>query len=343
MTSANGLLTSVGIIGTGLMGAEHARLLDDEVSGVTVAAVFDTDIDRAATLAKSLTSARLESDPFELITNRDIDALLIASPDQTHEQFVLASVEAGKPVLCEKPLAPTVEACQRIVAAEVEGRRRLVSVGFMRRFDGGYGDLKATLQRGEIGRPWMLHNTHRNASAPPDQPASLLVTGSAVHEIDISRWLLDDEIVAVAAHQPARQLAGGENSAPLLLVLQTAGGVLVDIEVFVDARYGYDVHCELVGGAGTVSLDAPAPTAVRRASAVSRKLPTDWRPRFVDAYRRELQHWIDGLHADVPWTGASAWDGYLVTRIAEACLEAVGTHTRVSIERQERPELYRTD
>jgi myo-inositol 2-dehydrogenase/D-chiro-inositol 1-dehydrogenase len=123
----------VGIIGTGVMGADHARLLTGAVSGATVSAVFDVDRERAATVADASARARVLADPIELIGDGAVDAVLVASSDPTHEEFVLASIAAGKPVLCEKPLAPTVEGCARILDAETAFGSRLVTVGFMRR------------------------------------------------------------------------------------------------------------------------------------------------------------------------------------------------------------------
>jgi len=331
----------IGIIGTGVMGTDHARLLGGAVSGAALGAVFDVDRDRARAVAQTIPTARVLADPMELIRADDIDAVLIASSDQTHEEFVLASIAAGKPVLCEKPLAPTVAGCQRILDAEAALGSRLVSVGFMRRYDPGYTDLKRTLDEGHIGAPLILHCVHRNPTAPDGLPSSAVITNSAVHEIDVARWLLGDEIVAATVHTPRPSRAAGGTRDPQLLVLESAGGVLVDVEVFVNARYGYDVRCELVGEDGTVSLDAPPATVLRRDAVIGRRLPGDWRPRFAEAYRRELQDWVDGLRVDKSSRGASAWDGYAATFIAQACVRALESGERQRVDAGTRPALYR--
>jgi myo-inositol 2-dehydrogenase / D-chiro-inositol 1-dehydrogenase len=316
----------IGIIGTGVMGADHARLLGTVVSGATLGAVFDLDAVRAGQVAATLPGTRVFDDPRALI--RDVDAVLVASSDPTHEDFVLASIAAGKPVLCEKPLAPTVEGCQHIVDAEDAAGRRLVSVGFMRRYDPGYLALKSTVDSGEVGTPLLLHCVHRNPTAPVGLPSAALITGSAVHEIDIARWLLGEEIVGATVHTPRRSRAAGSTQDPLLLVLESASGVLVDVEVFVNARYGYDVRCELVGEEGTVSLDARPPALLRKDFSTGYGLPADWRPRFAEAYRRELQDWVDGLRTDGVPRGAGAWDGYVATAVAQACVTALETGVR---------------
>ena len=329
----------VGIIGAGLMGADHARLLGTVIAGATVGAVYDLDRDRAQAAAAHVHDARVLDDPFALIKDKDIDAVLVASSDDSHEQFVLAGLDAGKPVLCEKPLASTAAGCLRIVDAEVAIGRRLVSVGFMRRYDAGYLELRRTLDDGGLGGPLLLHCIHRNPSASAGWPSRMLITSSAVHEIDISRWLLGEEVAAVTAYRPRRSsLVGGDTQDPQFLVLETESGVLVDVEIFVNARYGYDVRCELVCEEGAVSIGVDAGNVLRHNGTVSSGVAHDWRDRFADAYRRELQDWVDGIAAGVA-RGASAWDGYVASAVAESCVAALESGKRRPIELVAKPAL----
>jgi myo-inositol 2-dehydrogenase/D-chiro-inositol 1-dehydrogenase len=306
----------VGIIGTGVMGADHARTLREAVSGATVEAVSDADPSRAASVG-----VRVVNDPIALIKDPDIDAVLIASSDATHEQFVLACLAAGKPALCEKPLAPDVAGCQRIVAAEAQLGRRLISVGFMRRYDPGYVALKRTLDAGDLGTPLLLHCVHRNVSAPDWFAGDMVITNSAGHEIDITRWLFG-EIAAVTVHRPRASAALAD---PVLLVFETVSGVVVDAEVFVNAGYGYDVHCELVGQRGRAIASGP--------------VTADWRDRFADAYRLELTDWVDGVRAGEA-RGASAWDGCVASAVARSGVTALADG-RVPVEVPPKPVLYK--
>ncbi|MEU4623416.1 Gfo/Idh/MocA family oxidoreductase [Actinoplanes sp. NPDC023801] len=324
--SGGSAVKRIGIIGTGIMGADHARLLTGAVSGASVGGVFDVDADRAGGVAARSGGARVFADPHTLIDDDDIDAVLIASSDATHEEYVLACVSAGKPVLCEKPLAPSAGACARILEAEAAHGSRLITVGFMRRFDPGYTALKAMLDDGAVGAPLMIHHVHRNPAAVPGLPGSALITNSAVHELDITRWLFGEEIVEVAVHTPRPSTRAGGTRDPQLLVLTTESGILADVEIFVNARYGYEVRCELVAEEGTVTLDAPPPTSLRRGGLHARELPADWRPRFAEAYRLELQDWVDGTHR-----GASAWDGFAATFVAEACVAALDSGERRTV------------
>ncbi len=330
----------VGVIGTGVMGADHIRTLATQVSGAGVTAVVDLDRERARSAVAGLGEIRVLDSPGDLVAADEVNAVLVASADSTHEKLVLACLEAGKPVLCEKPLTPTPDGGLRIVEAEMHCGRRLVSVGFMRRYDPGYTAVKAALRAGTVGAPLLLHCVHRNASSRPDLPSAALVTGSAVHEFDIARWLLDDEIIRVTVHRPrASSRVVGATSDPLFLVLETAGGRLVDVEVFVNAQYGYDVRCELVGETGSLSVDQAAYVVQRSGRSRTTGVAVDWRDRFADAYRLELQDWVAGVAAGEQ-RGAHTWDGYVATEIAAAGVRALEEGVPVVVELALRPALY---
>ncbi len=316
----------VGVIGAGLMGAAHVESLATTVMGAHVAAVSDVDAERAAAAAASADAAPVLANPLELIADPSVDAVLVASVDATHETFVLACIEAGKPVLCEKPLATSADACLRVIEAEVACGRRLVDLGFMRRFDPAYGELKAKLDGGDVGSALVLHCAHRNAVAPPTYTSEMLITSSVVHEIDVARWLLGEEIAGATVFTPRRTSHARDGLRdPQFVLLETAGGVLVDVEVFMNARYGYDIRCELVGESGTLRLaDDVAP---------------DFRARFATAYERELAAWVRSLGGG-PAFGASAWDGYAASAVADACLASLAGGRRTRVELARRPALY---
>lgn len=295
-------MIGVGVIGAGLMGSIHARLLADSVPGARVSAVCDTDIFAADALAGASYAVSAYHDGFDLILGPDIDAVVIASPVPTHEALVLACIEAGVPVLCEKPLTATSAAARRIVEAERATGRRLVTVGFMRRHDPAYVELKAQVDAGAIGRPLLVHCAHRNPSVHPFFDSPMIITDSAVHEADITRWLLGEEIVSVDVRTPRATSRAREGLRdPQLILFTTASGVLVDVEAFVTAGYGYDIRCEVVGEDGTLAL----PIAIT----------SGFEARFEDAYRRELVAWLADLEAPV---GASAADGLAAAAVCEA-------------------------
>lgn len=201
----------IGVIGAGVMGAEHARILRHETPGAHLAGIFDANADRAQAVASRAT---VFSDPQSLIASDQIDAIVIASPDATHAALTRACIATGKPVLCEKPLASSAADALDVVQAEVALGRRLIQVGYMRRFDPGYQEIKRVKDTGELGGPVLLHNVHRNVRAPEWFNGSMAITNSFVHEIDISRWLLGSEMVS--AHVEAGP--GGE---PLMITMKT--------------------------------------------------------------------------------------------------------------------------
>jgi myo-inositol 2-dehydrogenase/D-chiro-inositol 1-dehydrogenase len=329
----------VGIVGVGIMGADHARVLASHVPGAVLQAVTDADPARAKAVADETGAQSVAADPMALIRDPQIDAVLIASPDATHKALTLACLEAGKPVLCEKPLAPTAAECREVLAAETKLGRRLVQVGYMRRFDPAYVEVKTAMQSGRLGAPLMFHCVHRNVAAPSWFDSRMVVSNSAVHEFDIARWMLDAELAAIQVFRPKAARADSPG-APVFLVLETARGHLVNIEVFIDATYGYDVRGELVCEKGTVSLAQPSRTEINLDRAHGGAYPADWRPRFADAYRLQAQAWIAAIAGNAG-AGASAWDGYAAAAVAEAGLQSLAENRSVPIALIEKPALYK--
>ncbi|HET9648097.1 MAG TPA: Gfo/Idh/MocA family oxidoreductase, partial [Microlunatus sp.] len=241
------MTVNIGVIGVGMIGKDHIRRLTTVLAGAAVTAVTDVNLDEAKRVAAAVPGgATAHATGAELIDDAGVDAVVVCSWGPTHEEYVLAAIAAGKPVFCEKPLATTQEACRRIIDAEVAFGRRLVQVGYMRRYDAGYRGLKAVIESGDIGTPTMLHSTHRNPGVPGHYTREMAITDTAVHDIDIARWLLDDEIVGARVFKPRRNSLGGELEDPLFILLEMAGGALVDIETNVNIRYGYDIRGEVV-------------------------------------------------------------------------------------------------
>ncbi len=315
----------IGVIGAGGMGSLHVRLLASEVVGAELVAVADIEVARAAALAREVGVPGVHGDGLELIASAEVEAVVVASSPETHEVLVLACLEAGKPVLCEKPLATSAAAALRIVGAEAAGARRLVDVGFMRRYEDGYRDLKRRLDEGEIGAPLVVHCVHRNADIPQSFDQRLALTDSVVHEVDVARWLLGEEIAAVTvvAGRPTRHAPSGVRD-PQVVLLETASGVLVDVESFLRAQYGYDVRCEVVGETGTLALPLPAATA------------RGFEDRFAQAYRDELRVWVSAVQDGTP-TGPDAWDGYAASAVTEACVRSAQTGLRTEVQLEPDP------
>ncbi len=326
----------IGIIGAGIMGADHARIFAEEVPGTTLQVICDADQKRAKSVADHIGSMGVVSDPLSVINDASVDAVVIAAPDQFHAPLTLACITAGKPVLCEKPLSQDRKECLAVLAAEEKCGKHLVQIGFMRRFDPSYAEIKAILTRGDLGKALMFHCFHRNVAPAYDFRPEMAICNSAPHEFDVARWMLDSDFKSISVFRPP---SGGE-TAPVFMVLETVAGQLVNIEVNISATYGYDVRGELVGEKGTAFLRAPIHTDVNLGLKQINTYPADWRPRFVDAYRQQNRAWVKSINTGKPNLGATAWDGYCSTAVAEAGVEALNTGKTVAVTQIAKPKFY---
>ena len=314
----------VGVIGAGIMGTDHARILHRDVPHATVVVVSDVDEARAAAVVAGIPGASTTADARAVIGSAEVDAVLIASSDDTHAEYVQACLAVGKPVLCEKPLAPTAAECMTLLEAESETGKSLISVGFMRRFDPGYVDLKALIRDGSLGVPLIVHSTGRGVSAPAGSD-ELSVTGSAIHDLDIVPWLLDTEVVSASWQAPGSTPHSQGRTDPQFILLRTTDGVLVTVDIFLNARYGYDIRCEVVGSASTAALTEPSRVARDRDLTHGHSYAADWRPRFAEAYRLQNRAWVESLVQGTPSPLASAEDALRAARIADAVIASMHT------------------
>lgn len=329
----------VAVIGAGIMGTDHARVIAEDVPGATLQVVCDVSESAARAAANACSATGIATDADATIRRADVDAVIIASPDGTHADLTLTALELEKPVLCEKPLALTAGDCLRIVSAEAAIGRPLIQVGFMRRFDPAYVEMKQALASGRIGAPVMMHNFHRNVEAPSGFTGMMAITNSAPHEFDIIRHMLDCEITAVTAFEPKADAEGP--CKPVVLVTETADGQIAMVEVNNNAAYGYDVRCELVGASGSVSFGGATSVSVDAELSGTRAYAADWRPRFADAYRLQNKAWIRSITTGAPNPiAATAWDGYCAAVIAAAGTEALSSGTKVRVELADKPALH---
>jgi myo-inositol 2-dehydrogenase / D-chiro-inositol 1-dehydrogenase len=331
----------VGVIGAGNMGVHHITNLSTSVGGAEVSFVADVDAARAGQAAAMAgtrsNGTRFTTDPSELINSSEVDAVVIASHDSTHAGLILECFDAMTPVLCEKPLAPTVAECREVFEADADivaaTGNSLLSLGFMRRFDPGYQELKRITSSRELGEPLMVHCISRTAASGPEATTESAVTNSAIHELDAVPWLLGSPITDVAWNAGRRSSRAPEGLRdPALMMLRTADGALTTLELFLNAEFGYSTRCEVVAEHGTSSLAEPALLSTNAASSQSTGYPVDWRQRFADAYRLQLQAWISALSNGEDSPLATALDGLRAAQAAEAMIASFrnnGAYTRV--------------
>lgn len=331
----------IGVIGTGAIGRDHARRINQVLSGGRITAL--SDVNRAAAeavRADIAPEASVLDTGQALVASAEVDAVLVTSWGSTHEEYVLAAIAAGKPCFCEKPLATTAEGARRIVDAEIAQGRRLVQVGFMRRYDEGYVALKKVVDT-RIGAPIMVHAAHRNPTVPDHYLTPMAIHDTLIHEIDVFRWLLDDDYVSARVTFPrACARTHAKLRDPQIVTLTTAKGVVINTEIFVNCHYGYDIQCEIVGENGIARLPEPMAIRMRLDAKLQNDILTDWKDRFVTSYDVELQDFLKAA-AQGTARGPSAWDGYMAAVTSDACVTAQELEGQsIPITSPSRPALY---
>lgn len=332
-------MTRLAIIGAGLMGEDHARIVSQDIPGATLQVVCDMNPTRAKAVAAAFGAKDVSSDPEATIARADVDAVIVASPDFTHAPLSMACIAAGKPVLCEKPLSQSPDECILVMRAEEATGRPLVMLGFMRRYDQSYIEMRQALAEGRLGRALMMHNFHRNVETPAaDFTGAMAITNSAPHEFDVVRYVLGTEFTSVTAQQPCRSDA---RVAPVVMMLETADGQLVTIEVNNNAAYGYDVRAELVGEAGSVAMNNVAYTRTDMKLASATRYDADWRGRYHEAYVRQNRDFLRFVETgQFPLIASNCWDGYCAAIVAEAGAKALANGQKQQIKMIAKPALY---
>jgi myo-inositol 2-dehydrogenase/D-chiro-inositol 1-dehydrogenase len=168
----------------------------------------------------------------------------------------------------------------------------------------------------------------------------MAIVDTFIHEIDVLRWLLNDDYVSVQIVSPRKTRQSSEHlQDPLIVLLETAKGIRIDGEIFVNCQYGYDIQCQVVGEQGIANLPEPSSVVLRSGAKLSTEIVTDWKQRFIEAYDIELQDWINStLQGEV--NGPTAWDGYVAAVTSDSCLQARDSGQIVRISLPERPTFY---
>ena len=277
-------------------------------------------------------------DPIEAINDPDVDAVLLATPGDTHYEQVSACLDRGVPVLCEKPLTTDEESAYRLVQQEAALGRNLIQVGFMRRFDAEYVALRDLIVAGELGNVLQMHCTHRNPAVGDHFNSEFTIRDSVVHEVDSVRYLLGEEItsVQVMAGVASSSAPAGTHD-PLLVVFETESGRLVTDECFVRTGIAYEVRTEAVGEAGSVmiGLDHNLQTKTTDGRWGGRITPS-FVERFGAAYQLELQRWVAAARRGTI-DGPGAWDGYAAVAVCEAGVQALRSGRLVTVQLASRP------
>jgi myo-inositol 2-dehydrogenase / D-chiro-inositol 1-dehydrogenase len=297
----------VGVIGVGRIGRMHAELLAHQVPGAAVTRVFDAHEDSARAAAELLgVAAAAEVD--ELLAAPDVDAVAICTPTDTHADLIVAAAQAGKAIMCEKPVSLDLVEVDRALAA-VEAAGVPFQIGFNRRFDPTHAAVAAAVASGEVGEPQLARITSRDPAPPPldyIRHSGGIFLDMTIHDFDMARYVVGSEVVEVYARGAVRvdpEIGAAGDVDTAVVVLEHANGCLTTIDNSRQAVYGYDQRVEVFGSAGMAASENPgANTAVVRSAAGLRAatLPYFFLERYIPSYLREWEAFVAAVAAGTP-------------------------------------------
>ena len=310
------------LIGLGNMGLHHLKIFESLAPWAQIAAVADSHPPFAERAAAILPAVKVFHDPLDCLSNVDIDAAVVATADSTHHGIVDECIARGIYALCEKPLTLSADESLHLVRAERARGRRLVQVGYMRRYDADYRYIHDTLRSGRVGEPILISQRHHNPLATNTFDAQQLVASSAAHDIDLFRWLTGEEISEVTC---AAKNSDDGSTVTVLLTLTSVSGILGVAEVGRGPGMRYDIGLDLVASDGGLTLGSPSRTTHADTDGVAaQRLPDSWIERFDGAYRAQNAAWLTAV-ANHSVDEASTYDGYATNAVTDAALAALST------------------
>jgi inositol 2-dehydrogenase len=307
----------MGVIGVGTLGRRHAENLRRAIPAARLIAVADADGACAERVASELEVEHHYSNWETLLERKDIGAVVVAAPSRFHAPVTRAAAAAGKHVFCEKPPALSMEEAESAASAVAKAGVQF-QIGFMRRYDPPYARAKKLIADGEIGDPVLIKSVGRDRQPPPrsffqDGINGTLFLDAMIHEFDLARWLMNDEVVEV--HSFGSVLAcpelaefGDVDSA--VVNLRFGRGGIGNVESHRRSNYGYDIRTEIIGSKAAIQVGYLQQTAqlVLTGAGASHDVVDHWLVRFADAYRNELRDFVDSIIAEEP-ARVTAQDG----------------------------------
>ncbi len=329
----------IGVVGVGEMGRRHAENLRRLVPEARLVGIADFSLERARQVADELEIENCYPSLEAMLEHKDLDAVLVATPDKFHAQNVISAAGAGKDILCEKPLALSLADARAALAAVAKSGRRL-QVGFMRRYDPAYAAAMKRIEAGEIGVPVIFKSVGRDQFGPPlaayqANLNGMLFFASTVHDFDLARWMMQDEVVRVSAFATVAirpEVAQFGDIVAGVVNLQYQRGAVGNVESYAQAVYGYDVRTEVVGSLGSILIGS-----LQQHSAVfltgkggERALSDHFLSRFADAYLAEVRDFVHNVLHERPLR-VSGEDGLKALAITVAAEESYLQGTAIDV------------
>jgi predicted dehydrogenase len=289
------------------MGRRHAENLRRSVPQAQLVALADVVVERAHRAAAELEIDNAYGSLEAMLGCKGLDAVVIAAPDKFHASAVKTAAAAGKDILCEKPLALSLAEAQELLDAVSKAKVRL-QVGFMRRYDPAYAAAMKRIEAGEIGVPVIFKSIGRDKDGPPltaYQPKinGMLFYTNSIHDFDLARWLMQDEIAEVHAYTTVAirpEVAQFGDVVASVVNLKFNQGAIGNIESHAQAAYGYDVRTEIVGSKGSILVGSfhKTPATFLTANGSSQIIADHFLSVFADAYLAEIRDFADCMLTD---------------------------------------------
>ncbi|HWO38938.1 MAG TPA: Gfo/Idh/MocA family oxidoreductase [Candidatus Acidoferrum sp.] len=297
----------MGVLGVGEMGRRHAENIRRLVPQAQLVAIADVDAHRAKQVAGELEIEHSYSSLDAMLERKDIHCVVIATPDKFHADAVRAAAKAGKDILCEKPLALNLEDAHAALEAVSHAGVRL-QIGFMRRYDPAYVAAKKQIDVGEIGEPVIFKSIGRDKDAPPigyykSRMNGMLFFASSIHDFDLARWLMKDEVAEIHAYTTVAirpELEQYDDIVAGVVNLKYKRGAIGNIESYAQCIYGYDVRTEVIGSKGSILVGSlqQAPATFLKSNGGSYDIADHFLSRFADAYLAEIRDFVDNMLND---------------------------------------------
>jgi myo-inositol 2-dehydrogenase / D-chiro-inositol 1-dehydrogenase len=329
-------MLKIAVIGTGFIGSVHAKNIARHPDAELVA-VSDANIEFAKKTA-AITGAKAVSDIAEIYNNKDIEAVLIATPTDTHVDYLKRAAEAGKAIYCEKPIGLDYEEAEQAVrAVRVAGVP--VMLGFNRRFDASHAAVKEAVERGDVGKVEIVQLTSRGPKPPPISYVKVSggqLRDQTIHFFDLLRWLTNDEPVEVyaigaALVDPAIGEAGDVDTS--IVSIRMASGALCQIDSSRRAAYGYDERIEVFGSAGmaeSTRQNFRGVSLYQGRQILQDGLHPGWFERIEQSYYEAIDAFLKSVEKGEP-PSPSLEDGLKAQLIADKATESIKTGQAIKI------------
>jgi myo-inositol 2-dehydrogenase/D-chiro-inositol 1-dehydrogenase len=314
----------IAVIGTGRIGSVHTRNLVRSIHEANVVAICDIRLEVAQAVADELGIGRVVKDYHELLEDRDIEAVLIATNTNTHAFIVKDAAKAGKHIFCEKPLALDLGDIDDVMDTVKKTRVKL-QIGFNRRFDKSFQRVREVVASGEIGRPCIFHIVNRDPEPPSLEYAKTsggMFLDMSIHDFDMARFQIGevDEVYAIGNVLVAPYLKEIGDVDIDIITLRFTNGVIGSVDNSRQCAYGYDQRLEVFCANGTAIAGNEYENTVIKGDQVgyhSAKLPHFFIQRYADCYVNEVSQFLQCVRDDKP-VSPTGYDSRMAVLLGEA-------------------------